>query len=242
MDEVCINIKAELTADHNGLTALSQLVAIYTSAGIISATEIAAKTGYTERAVRKAKAELGCRNPGATEPECRNPGSGSGTPVPSRNPSAGTPVPQTESLACADKTTRATNELPSEVLSHRVIDSPVAPTIAKPKRLRSQGSRLPADWELPDDWKVWAQVNCFASDDRIAIEAANFADYWIAKPSQATSLDWKRTWQKWARKAFSAAGNRRPQFTGSYGSPQPKEPVESLSAMMSRMQAEGAFQ
>lgn len=151
-------------------------------------------------------------------------------------------VSEPEALACADKTTRTTNELPTEVVIPRVIDSPVAPTIAKPKRLRSQGSRLPADWELPDDWKVWAQVNCFASDERIAIEAANFADYWIAKPSQATSLDWKRTWQKWARKAFSAAGNRRPQFTGSYGAQQPKEPVESLSAMMARMRTEGAFQ
>lgn len=111
-----------------------------------------------------------------------------------------------------------------------------------PKRLRSQGSRLSNDFELPEDWRQWAKVNCLASDDQIDTEAANFADYWIAKPSQATSLDWKRTWQKWARKSFSPAGNRRPQSTGTYGTSPEKHQVEGISAMIARLKSEGAIQ
>lgn len=99
MPEVCGNIKTELEANHNGLTALAQLIAIYTSAGIVNVSDIAKRTGYSDRAIRKAKAELGCRNPGA---DC-------GTPVPERNPGAGTRVPEP---SCAG----ATNELPTEVL------------------------------------------------------------------------------------------------------------------------------
>jgi len=79
---ICEAITAELSASHDGLTALAQLVAIYVASGTTGAAEIAAKTGYSERAVRKAKAELGCRNSGAAEPGCRNPGAESGTPVP----------------------------------------------------------------------------------------------------------------------------------------------------------------
>jgi hypothetical protein len=137
----------------------------------------------------------------------------------------------------------ATNELPSEVSSYIEVSYPLAPMpIVKPKRLRSQGSRLPNDFELPEDWRQWAKVNCLASDAQIDTEAANFADYWIAKPSQATSLDWKRTWQKWARKSFSPAGNRRPQSTGTYGTSPEKHQVEGISAMIARLKSEGAIQ
>lgn len=110
MPEVCGNIKTELEANHNGLTALAQLIAIYTSAGIVNVSDIAKRTGYSDRAIRKAKAELGCRNPGADggtpvpEPGCHT-----GTPVPKRNPGAGTPVPEPSRA-------HATNELPTEVL------------------------------------------------------------------------------------------------------------------------------
>lgn len=151
-------------------------------------------------------------------------------------------LPET-ALACVSNTTRATNELPSEVSSYIEVSYPLAPMpIVKPKRLRSQGSRLPDDFELPEDWRQWAKVNCFASDAQIDTEAANFADYWIAKPSQATSLDWKRTWQKWARKSFSPAGNRRPQSTGTYGPSPEKHQVEGISAMIARLKSEGAIQ
>lgn len=260
MDEVCINIKTELQSDHNGLTALAQLVAIYTSAGIISATEIAAKTGYSERGVRKAMTELRCRNQSATEPECRNPGAESGTPVPSRNQGAGTPVPKPEALVCADNTTRATNELPTEVSSYlEDIITPLVPqavfetvelvtpsveiaVVAKPPS-RQRGTRLPDAWELPADWRVWAQTNFpFAPETQIDDQAAQFHDYWIAKPgAQAAKLNWEATWRNWCRKGLSAAGKvRQPQYTGVYS--KGGEPMESASAAMARMMAEGAFQ
>ena len=59
------------------ITALAQLVALYAECrGVTSTAELVAATGYTERAIRKAKAELGCRNQGAAgtrvpEPQCR---------------------------------------------------------------------------------------------------------------------------------------------------------------------------
>ena len=93
MPETCENIKAQLTGTHKGLTALAQLVAVYTSAGIISVAEISNLTGYSERAIRKAKTELGCRNPGADgtrvpEPECRERNLGAVAEPGCRNPGA----------------------------------------------------------------------------------------------------------------------------------------------------------
>jgi hypothetical protein len=103
-------------------------------------------------------------------------------------------------------------ETPSGLVIPKLEVIPPEPPQPK-RRARSQGGRLPSDWELPADYRLWAKTNCFATDDEIDREAANFADYWIAKPNNATSLDWKRTWQKWARKAFSSAGRHR---NGSY--------------------------
>jgi hypothetical protein len=73
------------------LTALAQLIELYAEAkGITATQELARLTGYSDRAIRKAKTELECRNPGAApgtpvpepefrpEPQCR----------PTRNPSA----------------------------------------------------------------------------------------------------------------------------------------------------------
>jgi hypothetical protein len=63
------------------LSALAQLVAIYAERGITKTGDLVEATGYTDRAIRKARAELECRNQSAdrnqgsekTEPECRQP-------------------------------------------------------------------------------------------------------------------------------------------------------------------------
>lgn len=65
----------------------------------------------------------------------------------------------------------------------------------KPK---ARGSRLPADWALPDAWREWAKTNRPDLDpDRTA---DRFRDYWAAKAgASATKVDWQATWRNWVR-------------------------------------------
>lgn len=65
-----------------------------------------------------------------------------------------------------------------------------------------RGSRLPADWSLPDEWRSWSQINFSPDDAAITLEADRFKDYWIARPGQAgCKLDWQATWRNWCRNA-----------------------------------------
>ena len=68
----------------------------------------------------------------------------------------------------------------------------------EPKVKTQRGSRLPADWTLPDEWRSWA------ADERpdlvIRNVADSFKDFWIAKPgSGGVKLDWQATWRNWIR-------------------------------------------
>jgi hypothetical protein len=68
---------------------------------------------------------------------------------------------------------------------------------------------------------MWARtIFPAASIDEIDSQAAQFRDYWIAKPgAQACKLDWEATWRNWCRRGLSQAGNRKPQHTGVFGRP-----------------------
>ena len=75
----------------------------------------------------------------------------------------------------------------------------------KPKK--SRGTRLPPDWVLPDEWGEWALAYCAKHDLHDALpfvkeQHAVFKNYWIAKTSAATKLDWKATWENWIRRAL----------------------------------------
>jgi len=60
------------------------------------------------------------------------------------------------------------------------------------------GSRLPPDWELPNDWLAWAQGE--RPDLDIAQAASRFADYWHGKAGkEARKVDWLATWRNWVR-------------------------------------------
>lgn len=91
---------------------------------------------------------------------------------------------------------------------------------AKPK----QGSPLPDDWLLPDEWGEDARAVAFKakqpiSDHEISNEADKFRDYWTAKPGAAgRKLDWRGTWRNWFRSYL----DRRPKprnAPGNHGSP-----------------------
>lgn len=78
--------------------------------------------------------------------------------------------------------------------------SPISPSLRSGERAR--GTRLPADWVLPDDLKAWA-LHEQPTWDKGYVQhvAANFRDYWIATPgNRGTKLDWAATWRTWVRK------------------------------------------
>lgn len=64
---------------------------------------------------------------------------------------------------------------------------------------RKRGERLPPDWTPDESLRAFAKELGW-SDSQIDSEAANFRDYWIAKPgSGGCKLDWSATWRKWVR-------------------------------------------
>ena len=66
------------------------------------------------------------------------------------------------------------------------------------KRPPRSGSRLPADWSLPDEWRAWASKE--RPDLDLTKTAADFADYWHAKPGkEGRKTDWLATWRRWVR-------------------------------------------
>jgi len=113
-------------------------------------------------------------------------------------------------------------ETPSGLLSTSEVEGKVPPIPPAAKPASKRGTRLDCNWQLPDDWRMWARTNFPASTDAsVAEQAAIFRDFWIAKPgAQACKLDWEATWRNWCRKGLSAAGMvRKPQYTGSFNSP-----------------------
>ena len=77
-------------------------------------------------------------------------------------------------------------------------DNPLNDFFPGPKEPR--GSRLPADWTLPDEWRDWAERH--ANELDIAGTADQFRDYWVAKSRAAgRKADWYATWRNWCRRA-----------------------------------------
>lgn len=68
------------------------------------------------------------------------------------------------------------------------------------ERASPTGSRLPADWTLPNEWRDWAKAERPELD--IRREAASFADYWHGVAgAKARKADWLGTWRNWIRRA-----------------------------------------
>ena len=69
-------------------------------------------------------------------------------------------------------------------------------TETKERKKTQRGSRLPTDFQIPDDWVSFCQT------ERPDLQAHkvfdNFKDYWLAAP-KGTKLDWSATWRNWVR-------------------------------------------
>jgi uncharacterized protein YdaU (DUF1376 family) len=89
-------------------------------------------------------------------------------------------------------------------------------------RERARGTRLPPDWELPQDWGDWAKQE---RPDLMPLTTADrFRDYWHGKPGKdGVKLDWQATWRNWVRGERAAPG----QANGSHfpGRPDPHSTV-----------------
>ena len=61
-----------------------------------------------------------------------------------------------------------------------------------------RGSRLPADWTLPEDWREWAEGE--RPDLDAARVAESFRDFWVGKAGKdGRKADWFATWRNWVR-------------------------------------------
>lgn len=113
------------------------------------------------------------------------------------------------SHAPADITTRATKELPSEVVILKNNIPPLAPPTPKTAKPKSEkcGSRLDDEFELPEDWRQWALVNCpLSSRDTVELEGRKFANHWQSSAGQnARKRNWYKAWQNWCYRAFASA-------------------------------------
>lgn len=195
-------------------TPTAKFVSVLMAAGITDTKEIAAIIGVSDRAVQKA------RKANHSSPNSRTPNHSSRTTVRTEpqfaNHSSEANHSSSENEPQFAKCPRAPAriETPSGLLSQLEIYSP--PSVPpKPKTAAKRGSRLPSDWTLPAEWRNWAEVNfAYATDDQIAIEADKFRDYWVAKPRDATKLDWFATWKNWCRTAFGSPRGRAPYNAG----------------------------
>jgi uncharacterized protein YdaU (DUF1376 family) len=80
----------------------------------------------------------------------------------------------------------------------------------------ARGTRLPADWFLPDEWATWALMESRSLTRESVLKAAEqFKDYWTAMPGQrGVKLDWCATWRNWIRRLGSSPPARTERFDG----------------------------
>ena len=69
-------------------------------------------------------------------------------------------------------------------------------TETKERKKTQRGSRLPTNFEIPDDWVSFCQTE--RPDLHAHKVFDNFKDYWVAAP-KGTKLDWSATWRNWVR-------------------------------------------
>ena len=85
-----------------------------------------------------------------------------------------------------------------------------------PSAKSPRGTALPKDWELPGDWRTWAEGA--RPDVDVLTVADSFRDYWVAKPGKdGRKADWLATWRNWVRNQRSGGNGARPQSAAAVG-------------------------
>ena len=87
------------------------------------------------------------------------------------------------------------------------VNEPVIETGSETERVRTtahntRGTRLPADWTLPADWKEWALAEQPDWTEQYCMKVSFlFADYWKSVAgSKGVKADWQATWRNWVRR------------------------------------------
>lgn len=110
----------------------------------------------------------------------------------------------------------ATKESPSEIVIYSEVDTTplvphpddvLPPAVLASAENKTRGTRLSDDWDLPVEWRQWAEINTQLGNFGIQLEADKFRDFWIAQPgAKGRKSNWQATWRNWCRNA----GSRRP--------------------------------
>ena len=72
------------------------------------------------------------------------------------------------------------------------------PVEVEPKRARRK-ARLPADWELPTTWMLWAMKE--RPELNVEDVSNQFRDYWVG--TGKAMADWEAVWRNWVRREKS---------------------------------------
>jgi len=92
------------------------------------------------------------------------------------------------------------------------------------KSSSSKGTRLPHDWELPNEWREWL-LSHGVFNEQIDLEAEKFKCYWGAKSgSSATKVNWFMTWKNWCYSTMERSGKNIKILT-----PKPISPPQEKS-------------
>lgn len=93
-------------------------------------------------------------------------------------------------------------------------DNDLLPTRKAREATEGRGTRLPADFELPDEWFDFAQQEKRWHRFEVDAEFRLFSDFWHAKAGQGgVKLDWFATWRTWVRRSRTPNGTWRPAST-----------------------------
>lgn len=75
---------------------------------------------------------------------------------------------------------------------------------------RARGTRLPADFSLPDEWRRYAASKGLP-ENRIDHEAEQFRNHWLADGTpRAVKRDWAAAWRTWVGNAITNFGRSPP--------------------------------
>lgn len=95
----------------------------------------------------------------------------------------------------------------TDIISSEIISVPHSPKAAR-------GARLDPDWR-PSETETDFALNEGLTHEETDREADQFRDYWCAKSTGATKLDWTATWRSWVRKVADRKRERGARLASS---------------------------
>lgn len=114
-----------------------------------------------------------------------------------------------KSKALAEQVHLSPPPSPSPSPSLKEVQQPVVGADAPPRAVKAsksaatKGTRLPAGWELPEEWLKWAMTSADWDEEKVLRESLVFRDHWHSTTKNPIKLDWFATWRNWIRRAAS---------------------------------------